>query len=91
MTEKQRNKVFEIVQTLSAALDMGYKVMDDKDREVLGFRYNAKVNPNTWCYLLDGKTGHMVHAAIKYKPKNRMLYSATFYVHKPGKKPVVVR
>lgn len=91
MTEKQRNNVFEIVQKLSAALNLGYKVTDEKDREVLGFRYNAKMNPNTWCYLLDGKNGHLVHAAVKYKPVNNMLYSSKFVIHKPGRKPISVK
>ena len=91
MTEKQKNKVSEIVQELVVALDAGYKVTDEKDREVLGLRYNAKMNPNTWCYLFDGKNGHLVHAAIKYKPEKNMLYSSKFMIHKPGRKPIIVK
>ena len=90
MTEKQKNRVFEIANKITAALNAGYRVTDEKGHAVLGLRYNAKLNPDTWCYLYDGKTGHMVHGGIKYKPPKAMSYSSKFLVHKPGKKPILI-
>lgn len=91
MTDKQRNKVSVMAHEILRALDSGCKVIDERGHEVLGLRYNARMNPNSWCYLYDGDTGHLVHGLIKYKVKKTVPVSMKFKVLHPGKKAVVIK
>lgn len=89
MTEKQKIKVYDMADSIMTALNNGYTVTDDKGNEVLGLRYNAKMNPNTWSYLYNNKSGHLVHGAIKYVVA-KMPVCKKFKGQKPGKKPITI-
>ena len=90
MTDKQKHKVHNMVDSIFEALNCGYEVIDEFGNEVLGLRRNSKLNPESWSYLFNNKYGHLAQGAIRYCD-GKLQVSKKFTVNKAGKKPTYIK